>query len=186
MFRKVELYIISLSPLFFLLLLSKLFFNSGEGTHPLTWESLYKENVCVSIFSFFVILAYIFYQTFNYQISDGATNLVQVKSVSNNSFEALSFLATYIIPLICFDVGSSKNLFLLMGMLVIMGAIYIKTNQFYTNPALALFGFQIFKIETLNHKDIIIIMKGRLKKEQWLYLKEIDDNIYYAKLNLEK
>jgi hypothetical protein len=58
----------------------------------------------------------------------------------------------------------------------------MKTNMFYTNPTLALMGFQIYKINTLKQEGIIVIAKGKVKKDNWLYCKHISDNIYYAKL----
>jgi hypothetical protein len=57
-----------------------------------------------------------------------------------------------------------------------------RVGQIPPKYSLALLGFHIYKINTLKQEGIIVIVKGKAKKDDWLYCKHISDNIYYAKL----
>jgi len=134
-----------------------------------------------------MLFALVFYFRFNFQIAEAATNLpVKVTKIENANFESVTFLATYIIPLMCFNLevnlNADRNLFMLFFMLFLIGWIYIKTNMFYTNPTLAVLGFHIYKINTLKQEGIIVIVKSRVKQNDWLLSKHISDNIFYAKI----
>ena len=72
------------------------------------------------------------------------------------------------------------SLLILFILLVIIGCIYIKTNIFHTNPTLALLGYNIYKVSTENRKNIIIISKITLTKEDKIRVKLLSDNIYIA------
>lgn len=188
MWQKFELYTISLFLLFLLLFINKVPVCLGSGCGFVGFAELASEHLVVAFSFISMILALIFYARFNHRVIQGAGNLpVQVAGIENCNYETVTFLATYIVPLVCFDLDfdldKGRNLLMLFCILVLIGWIYLKTNMFYTNPTLAILGFQIYKIDTLNHRGIIIIVKGRVKKEDWLYCKHISDNIYFAKLN---
>ncbi len=187
MWQKFELYIISIFLLFLLLFINKVPYCFCGNCGFIGFKSLFTEHIVVVISVFFMALAAFFYLRFNHQIIEGATNLpVQVTKIENCNYETITFLATYIIPLVCFDLDfnldENRNLLMLFCVLFLIGLIYLKTNMFYTNPTLALMGFQIYKINTLKQEGIIVIVKGKAKKDDWLYCKHISDNIYYAKL----
>lgn len=168
MWQKFELYIISLSLLFLLLFLDKVPYCFCGDCVFVGFKSLVTQYIIVSISILFMLLAFIFYLRFNYQIMEGATNLpVQITAIENCNFESITFLATYLIPLVCFflevNLDANRNLFMLFCMLFIIGWIYIKTNLFYTNPTLALLGFHIYKINTHKQTGIIVIVKSKVK-----------------------
>lgn len=185
--QKLELYIISLFLLFLLLFLDKVPIYFGRNWAFIGFKSLFTDNLILGISIIFMLLSGVFYIRFNYHIMEGAANLpVQVTRIENCNFESITFLATYIIPIVCFNLEvkleADRNLFMMLSMLFIMGWIYIKTNLFYTNPTLALLGFHIYRIDTIKQTSIIIIAKSKVKKEDWLLCKQISDNIFYAKL----
>lgn len=187
MWQKFELYIISLFLLFLLLFINKVPVCVGGDCEFVGLKSLFTEHIVVSLSVFFMLTAALFYLRFNHKIVDGASNLpVQITKIENYNFEVITFLATYIIPLVCFDLDfdldQNRNLLMLFCVLTLIGWIYLKTNLFYTNPTLALLGFHIYKINTIRHEDVIVIVKGKAKMDDWLFCKHISDNIYYAKL----
>ena len=188
MWQKIELYIISLFLLFLLLFLNKVPYCFNSDWQFIGIKALFKkENLVMTVSIFFMMLAVIFYFSFNHKIINGATNLpIQITKIENYNFETVTFLATYIIPLVSFDLDfnldQNRNLFMLFCVLILIGLIYIKTNLFYTNPTLAVLGFHIYKINTLKQERIIVIIKGKVKKDDWLFCKHISDNIFYAKI----
>lgn len=188
MWQKIELYIISIFLLFALLFINKVPYCFTGNSEFIGFKAFFKiENLVLTISIFFMLLATYFYLRFNFRITEAATNLpVQITKIENCNFETVTFLATYIIPLVCFDLDfdldKNRNLLMLFSVLFLIGLIYIKTNLFYTNPTLAVLGFHIYKINTIKQEGIIVITKGKAKKDDWLYCKHISDNIFYAKI----
>jgi hypothetical protein len=187
MWKKFELYTISLFLLFLLLFINKVPVCFSNDCGFVGFKSLFSDHIVVSISVFFMVLSVVFYLRFNHKILDGATNLpVQVTKIENFNYESVTFLATYIVPLVCFDLDfnldENRNLLMLFCVLILIGWIYLKTNMFYTNPTLAILGFHIYRIDTLKQHGIIVIVRGKVQKDNWLFCKHISDNIYYAKL----
>lgn len=92
---------------------------------------------------------------------------MKILKIEKINYEHLTFLATYIIPLITFDFEKERYVLVLAVLLIIMGVIYIKTDFFYANPSLALLGFNIYKVDVKlsdeESKDgIIIITRKKL------------------------
>lgn len=68
-------------------------------------------------------------------------------------------------------------------MLVIIGIIYVRTNFFYTNPTLSLFGVYVYYLTfDSDENKIIAISRGKLKQGQIVRRRLIDENIYFVKL----
>ena len=185
MWQKFELYIISLFLLFFLLLVIKTPVSFYDNWFFVGWHDLFHKYLIVSISIFFMILGVIFYLKFNYRFAKGAPLLPsRIKEIENINYESVTFLATYIVPLACIDLDKERNPIMLIAILFFIGWIYIKTNLFYTNPTLAIWGYRIFKISTEDVENIIVITKSKLESGQSVYLKNIDNKIYLAKRKL--
>ena len=105
--------------------------------------------------------------------------------IESINYEHLTFLATYIIPLISFDFESFRQMIVLGLLLVVMGVIYIKTDLFYANPSLALLGFYIYKangsFKNGIRDNIVIISREKFIIGQKVSYIKLDDRIYYAK-----
>lgn len=113
----------------------------------------------------------------------------EVTKVESISFENLSFLATYIIPLLCFDLDfnldEKRNAIMLVLVLIAIGAIYVKANLYYTNPSLALLDFRIYRIE-YKYQDktdvtCTLLIRDKLNVGDKIHAKHIDEGIYYAR-----
>lgn len=182
----MKLYILSLWLLFVLIFILTVNIPIYCGSD---WEFvgiavIFKTNIIPIICLVLVIIGIFNYLTFDYKL-EGSTNLAfTITNVENANFEHLTFLATYIIPLICFNFGDTRYLVVLFLVLIIIGAIYVKTNIFYANPTLALLGFKLYKaIKVVNNEKISIIIITKDKLESNCYIKTIhlDTNIYYAR-----
>jgi hypothetical protein len=116
----------------------------------------------------------------------GATEIpFEIRKLENINYEHLTFLATYVIPLISFNFENSRQLIVLALLFVAMGVIYIKTDLFYANPSLALLGFYIYRanghFKNGEREGIILICRGRLTEKQRVSYIKLDDRIYYVK-----
>ncbi len=187
MWFKIQLYIVSLLLLFILVFINKINIPLclGKDCECIGLESfieINKANGIILILSILMIfLGLVFYLVnFQYFIRGNKHLPEEIKQIENVNWEHLTFLTTYIIPFVTFNFNEDKNELILFILLVIIGCIYIKTNIFHTNPTLALLGYNIYKVSTENRKNIIIISKRTLTKEDKIRVKLLSDNIYIA------
>lgn len=124
--EKFELYILSLWLLFFLIIVVTVDipFCFGENCHFIGWVSLLSNNVIPLISLAFLLLGAFYYFRFDYRISGSKKLPVRIEKIEDLNYEHLTFLTTYIIPLICFNLTSTRYIFALFFLLVIIGIIY--------------------------------------------------------------
>lgn len=186
-FRKINLYVLSLGLLFVFIII--ITFQPSASLTDLKsfagWAAMAKSNY-ISLISLLMLVYCVFaYLAFEHELK-GATQIpFTIQEIECVDYEHLTFLATYVVPLISFDFGSGRQLIVLALLLIVMGAIYVKTNLFYANPSLALLGFRIYRIDGRFKNDqrqgIIVICRGKLAEgDKVLYIK-LDDKIYFAK-----
>lgn len=185
--RKIDLYVLSLGLLFvfFLIISVKLPDLPFPYKDPEAWKHLAMSNP-LSIVSILALLYCLFaYMRFDFDLK-GATDIpFEIRKIDDINYEHLTFLATYVVPLISFDFGSGRQMIVLALLLVVMGTIYIKTDLFYANPSLALLGFHIYRADGSfkngEREGIILICRGRLAEKQKVSYIKLDDRIYYVR-----
>ena len=185
--RKIDLYVLSLALLFvfFIIITTKLPDGPFLIADRTSWITLAESNP-IAIISF-LLLAYCLYayKKFDFDLK-GATEIpFEIKKIEGINYEHLTFLATYVVPLISFDFGSGRHMIVLGLLLIVMGVIYIKTDLFYQNPSLALLGFHIYcadgSFKTGGRNGIILVSRGRIKAGQKVSYIKLDERIYYVK-----
>jgi hypothetical protein len=135
----------------------------------------------ISIISFSLsLLGLLFYIIFLYDLK-GSTKLPkEIKKIEDQSYEHLTFLTTYIIPFLRVKL-EGKDLIVSILLLIIIGAIFIKTNLFYKNPTLALLGFKLYKVDTEKSTNLILISREYFKVGDIFHHIHLSDNVYFAK-----
>ncbi len=185
MFQKIKLYILSLSFLFLLIIANQTPICFDDCIF-VGYKELFLKKPFIILFCLIgIALSIIFYFDFAYRIVKGAPLPAEkISEIESLDYENLTFLATYIIPLVCFDLdfhlGENRNFFMLILVLILMGWIYVKTNIFYTNPTLAILNFRIYRITTEQRINIIIITKDKLEKNDMILPNKMDDKIFFA------
>ncbi|MEZ5305528.1 MAG: anti-phage protein KwaA [Pyrinomonadaceae bacterium] len=183
---KVEFYVISLGVLFFLL-----FFNTVTFPYPvfcsmggcglLSLSGLASKNIAPIVLLLLMVLAAVFWSRFNYKYAMGGSDLPRkVVSLQDLRFENLSFLATYLIPLIAFDPSKPRGAVMLLVTLVVIGWIFINTNVFYQNPSLAILGYKIYRVSTETTKEHTVITRDELKEGDYIYPRRISYKVDFA------
>jgi hypothetical protein len=115
-------------------------------------KTLISENIIPLTSLLLLLLGWLFYERFKFRIN-GSSNLpVKPESVEDLNYEHLTFLTTYIIPLICFNLDSVRYSIALLIILFVIGIIYVKTDKFYANPTLAVLGFKLYTIQVHEKK----------------------------------
>lgn len=185
--RKFDLYILSLNLLFifFIVITFKLPVNGFDFTDIIEWEDLLTNNIISAISLILLGYSLFAFSRFNFDLR-GATDIpFEVIQIQDINYEHLTFLATYIVPLISFDFSSNRQMVVLALLLLAMGIIYIKTDLFYANPSLALLGFRIYRgdgnFKHGNKRGIIMISRNRILEGTKVHYIKLDDRIYYVK-----
>lgn len=184
---KVQMYISSLWLLFFMLIIMNINIplDFGEGSKfigtPLIWM-----NIIPLICLFFLGLSRRFVKTFEYQISSSSDEYFVLKKLKNKNYEHLTFLTTYIIPLICFDLSQIRYTIILILLMIVIGVIYVKTDIYYANPTLALLGYHLYEasVELRDeqiHENCILIVKGKITINSQLEYLQVDEDIFFVK-----
>ncbi len=103
----------------------------------------------------------------------------KIIKLENKNYENLIFLSTIIIPLICFDLNNIRYIIVLFISLAIIGYFTIKSDMYYANPTVALFGYKLYEaeIEGENNK-IILITKDSLSINDHIKAIPIDQFIW--------
>ncbi len=185
--RKIDLYVLSLALLFvfFIIITAKL----PEGLFLINdralWIALAESNPIAIIYLLLLAYCLYAYRKFDFDLKGTTEIPFEIKKCEGINYEHLTFLATYVVPLISFDFGSGRHMIVLGLLLVVMGAIYIKTDLFYANPSLALLGFHIYRADghfkTGERNGIILVCKERIQAGQKVSYIKLDDRIYYVK-----
>ena len=185
--EKFELYIVSLWLLFLLIIVVTIDIPIcfKPGCSFIGFQALAGRNIVPIIALVFIGLGALYYFRFNYKISGSQSIPVEVSAVEDINYEHLTFLTTYIIPLICFNLTSERYLIALGLLLVVIGIIYVRTDKFYANPTLAVLGFRLYsakvKRRTGEEVKVTLITKDRIKNGGKIRFLELDERVYYAK-----
>lgn len=185
--RKIDLYILSLGLLFVFFLIISTVLPASPFTYANmeSWMQLAASNP-LPMASIFALLYCLFaYLRFDFDLK-GATDIpFEITKIEDINYEHLTFLATYVVPLISFDFGSGRQMLVLGLLLIVMGIIYIKTDLFYANPSLALLGFHIYRangsFKNGEREGIILICRGRLTEKQKVSYIKLDERIYFVR-----
>ena len=146
----------------------------SKDAHFIGFGPLLKRNWLAFISLFFAILGWA-----------GVTNPpYEIESIKNENYEYLTFLTTYIIPLICIDLTKIRYVFVLAVLLVLIGFIFIRMDLYCGNPTLALMGYRLYRAEIkgVDAPDgIVLISKDRLSKRSAIKWISIDKYVWIAK-----
>jgi len=183
---KWNLYNLSLIPLYVIFILQYL-----KIEPILEWNTIrnineyfariFYENWQVIFFIFMITLALLSYVIFKNDSNYGEKNPRKFKNITAADFDHLTFLSTYIIPLITFDLTEPRSFIVVIFLLLMIGTIYVKSNLYYLNPTLLLFGYKIYRAKS-DDRSVILICKGKITTiEKQLTYKNLGDNIYLIK-----
>lgn len=187
-YDKVGLYILSLVMLFvFIIILSvKIPFCFGNNCHFIGLKQILIINIIPLVCMIFLIVGYYFYKRLRGITKYNSQDAVRITSCQSENYESLTFLATYIVPFMGFSFDDmQKNLAYLL-LIITIGIIFIKTDKYYANPTLALFGYRLYKVNIFHPgsgetKNLIAISTDPLKINDLVYYSFFDDYVFIAR-----
>lgn len=142
--------------------------------------------ICCNWFSIisiiFIIIGFIFLLFQNHELKGAANPCCKITKIENVNYEFLTFLTTYIIPLICFDFSNTRYKIVFIILLIIIGIIFVKMDLYVANPILAIMGYRLYRVNVdKNNKDILVISKSKLFNNDSIDWIKLDDNCWYVK-----
>ncbi|HAS8627315.1 TPA: hypothetical protein I7792_20715 [Vibrio vulnificus] len=191
--KQVKLYILSLMFLFCMVLLMSI------NTLPCDAPNVCSDNNIVDylvanwlpiLMLFAIGYCEKIRREFEFVLAGNSGDSLKVLECKSESYEHLTFLATYIIPFLGFNFESIFRLLAYLMLLVIIGIIFIRTDKYYANPTLAIFGYKLFKVtlsDCNNHyESITVLTKSNLKAGQNVSYQFISDTVCFVrKINNE-
>lgn len=182
---KLSLYLISLWILLFMLIVLKL--DVTNLPKKFAWNSiviLLKYNAVPGICIVLIIIGIIGYILFVDSLKNAKDLPVNIIECESINYENLSFLATYIIPLVCFPMNTDRQIFVMFAVIIVVGCIFVKTNMYYTNPSLVLVGFNVYKVKTNSKTTLktgIVIIRGEIGVGDSIKYFHLSDNVYFGR-----
>lgn len=183
---KVRFYIISLWLLFVLIfiLTVDIPISFSPCAKFVGFTELLKRNT-ISIFSLIcAIISWCLAEKLKYQWNGVTNPPYKIKKINNENYEYLTFLTTYIIPLVCIDFSKLRYVMILIVLLLIIGCIFIKMDLYYGNPTLALMNYRLYRVEVEDvnaPNGIVLITKDCLSNNAYFKWIKIDDFVWVAK-----
>lgn len=175
---KINLYLLSLSCLFILLLLKCFPWHEEFPTSlPFDNNILFYVFLGLCFFSLFIP-----YCVFKKRITSVYFPSYSVKCAENVNYEYMTFFATYIIPLTGIDFTEKSGVLMFFVLIFMMGVIFIRTNMFYSNPVLSIFGYKLYKLSISNiDNNIIAITRDYIDVDDCVEWLKLSKDIWYVK-----
>lgn len=150
------------------------------------FATLLESNILPIVCLILALTSWIIACRIKYQWSGTMNPDYKIKEIKNENYEYLTFLTTYIIPLICIDLNNIRYVITLFVLLLLIGFIFVKMDLYYGNPTLALMSYRLYRAE-IDDVDlpngVILITKDKLSKGVSIKWIKIDEYVWIAKEN---
>lgn len=108
----------------------------------------------------------------------------KVKVEEEITDSGITFFMTFVLPLMMDDIDSLNDFIVYIGIISLVAALMAKTNLYYQNPVLTLFGYKLYKIKFENpslnkceNKQFVAVCRNELDESKIVKWKYISDNI---------
>lgn len=172
---RIKFYLLSLALAFPILAI-----QTSSWPKNATISSVLASNIFPIIFIALTLNCIYLYWDFKFSRNYAGDLPEKITKCESVDFEAVSFLATYIVPIVFVDYEKVKNFISAMIVLVIIGLIFTRTRLFYSNPVLSVLGFRLYKITTENGEKSII-SATKLSEGNLIRTENLGDGIFYTR-----
>lgn len=184
-FFKVAMFNLSLLPLYLILFVqhfdaSCLFAPTSLSELKVLIKTLiYLNGLIFILIIFLTILGLLALYIFKNNLQYGREDTKIFNNISSKEFEHLTFIATYVLPLFAYQIKDIQTFLVFSLLLILIGTLYVKSNWYYLNPVLLLFGYTIYSAE-VDGVNVTLIAKFRIDKNNAIsrYI-DLGGNILY-------
>lgn len=186
--EKIKLYILSLMFLFVMVIFLSINIEPPSSDSDLQYNIFiyYILSNWLPILML-VLIAYCEFlrREFDFELNGSASDSLLVIDCKSENYEHLSFLATYIVPFAGLNFDSPLKLLAYLFLLIVIGIIFVRTDKYYTNPTLSIYGYKLYRATLADHvshyHSVIVITKHDLKKGQNIAYKFISEDVCFAR-----
>ncbi|MFJ5766841.1 hypothetical protein ACIP9C_15935 [Lysinibacillus sp. NPDC093210] len=172
---KLFLFISSYSPLYLIVALS---IYPYDGFNII---SIIQDKVLLTVYIILIVLFILSFLPILYIKKCELNSTIVGERVSRKNEEILSYLVTYIVPLLAIDIHEKSTLVTNGILFMLIGYLYVKSNLIYVNITFLLFGWNTYEDEL----GRVIISKenpdyfNRMKiSNNNLHVRKLANNIY--------
>lgn len=178
---KIIFYFISLWLLFLLGAISSL--TICEDGHFIGAENLLKRNIFTIILLLLSIVSLALTKVVDHMVKGALCPSYKIVSVKNENYEVMTFIATYIIPLVCMNLTEIKSFIIFSILVITLGIIITKMDLYMANPTLSLLGYRLYsiKVDDKTDKSYFVITKKSIKLNDSIEWKELDTDRWYIR-----
>lgn len=178
---KLILFISSFSPLWLIILISRLLYNLNSMLIKLLNLDY---NTLVFVISFSIILLIvpiIFLRLYLYYVRKGSSP--EPKTITkrqNMTGEYALYFLSYIIPFVLNDFNNIQHVVTLVILFLTYAILMLRSNSIHVNPILNLWGYKIYKASDQNGDNIWILIKKRIIIGKDIKTHRLDEDVYLA------
>ena len=188
-FLKIQMYLISLWLLFVLIIPITIRLVPYEeilkvGGWPEVAGLVCRQNLLPLICVFMALLGFALFRLLEHRWNGTRCIPVEAISVENENFEYLTFLTTYIIPLVCINLDEVRYVFVLFILLIIIGIIFVRSDFYLGNPTLALMNYKLYRIRYVMNgmeQERMIITRDKIQAGDYVEAIPFDQHTWYVR-----
>ena len=188
--QKIALYILSMT--FFFIIVGLLCMDlpicyNGEF---IGFDQLWKNiRVGIVIISTTIVIEIVVYRYLKNLWNHTSKELtVEVVKVEEQNYDTLTFIASFMIPLVSFQLHQLSHWIVLAVLVIVVGVIFCNSKGYYTNPTLALLGFHLYNLSIMTQqvgkgeqkRSIVMISRERLETGSRFRYVKITDEVGYV------
>lgn len=148
---RLRMFISSYFPLYSILLI--LYSNKFNSVQKIKQIISFEDNVTSIFITVLILLCIISIMTCIDLIKTKGNENHQFNNIENTGDTMISYMMTYIVPVLSIDISDTKTLIVNLILYVLIGFMYIKLSLIYLNPLWLFCGYYIYKSEN----DTVII-----------------------------
>ena len=88
----------------------------------------------------------------------------KVTHVTSENEKVLSYLVTYLLPFLGFNLTDFSDSIALVILFMAVGLLYIKADLIFINPVLMLFGYNIYLVTFENDQERVLLSKRNIQQ----------------------
>lgn len=186
MVLKISLLSQSLLPLYILVFVLNIhdyldIFTKGNSSNFELQSSEWVLIIMESLIGFLIIIVGISFLFVRNYVSHGEEIPETILKLDEKNDISLDFFMSYLVPIIVSDLSSITHVIVFLLMLIFICILLLKTKLYFLNPILIAFGYSLYLVDTLNVKNSYCVCRKKLKVNDLIRYKKIEENIIYGR-----
>ena len=186
---KVLFYFMSLKLLFLLVFLLTVPIPSFDSLYavlmdPEKWFGGIKKYWVAVVSLLAVLLACVCAWYVQHRWSSVSNPSYTIVEIKNENYEYLTFMTSFIMPLVCMDFNDLRYVLVFFVLLFIIGFIFIRMDLYYGNPTLAFMGYRLYRASIACNGElnsVVLITKDELDKDTSIKWIRIDKYVWVVR-----